>query len=269
MNFFKNLAVRSALVFFFWSVIWIFTSDQLVLFLETSLNLSHEGVTTIQSLKGIFYVTVTTLIMYFGIQRGWTKIEAREREYRDFFIKNPSPMFIFDLDTYKFIEANDAILDKLGYSKRELLTLTIFDIRPEEDYSKIKNGVKENDERISDKGHWRYKRKDGSVFWVHVFSRHTQLNNKLVMLVIAMDVNEKVLAEEKVMNKNKALREIAWFQSHQLRAPIARILGLSSLMNYENPADKENMQLFQHLKTSVTELDQVIKEIVIKAAEES
>jgi len=67
-------------------------------------------------------------------------------------------------------------------------------------------------------------------------------------------------------DKNKMLEDIAWVQSHKVRAPLARILGLIELLNIKNEEDHEMNELLFLLKNSALELDSVIKEIVLKTS---
>jgi tetratricopeptide (TPR) repeat protein len=61
-----------------------------------------------------------------------------------------------------------------------------------------------------------------------------------------------------------ALSDIASIQSHEIRGPVARILGLSKLFNKNNPADPMNKELIQHISNATLELDEVVKKIVKK-----
>ena len=61
------------------------------------------------------------------------EIIASEKKYKTFFEKNPSPMFIWDFETYKIIECNDAALIEYGYTKEEFLQLTAAEVRPKEE----------------------------------------------------------------------------------------------------------------------------------------
>ena len=63
--------------------------------------------------------------------------EARARYYQaqyDFLVHQvPNPMFLFDPDSEKIVEANNAAVELLGYSKEALLSsLSIYDIHPQE-----------------------------------------------------------------------------------------------------------------------------------------
>jgi DNA-binding NtrC family response regulator len=79
--------------------------------------------------------------------------------------------------------------------------------------------------------------------------------------------NEKKLAEEKIRTQNKKLLEIAFLQSHQIRRPIADILGLISIFNFDDPCDPENLEILTRLETTATDLDSIIREIVQKTNE--
>jgi two-component system, sensor histidine kinase and response regulator len=68
--------------------------------------------------------------------------------------------------------------------------------------------------------------------------------------------------------QNQALKEIAWSQSHQVRAPLSRILGLISLLRDDSNHSPEEMgELLDFMQTSADELDEIVKEISQKAYE--
>jgi two-component system sensor histidine kinase/response regulator len=64
--------------------------------------------------------------------------------------------------------------------------------------------------------------------------------------------------------QNQKLREISWMQSHVIRAPLAKIIGLIPLINdvKENNVEKEKM--LDYLLLSANELDEVIGSITEK-----
>lgn len=64
--------------------------------------------------------------------------------------------------------------------------------------------------------------------------------------------------------QNEKLREISWMQSHIMRAPLAKIIGLIPLINdvKENNAEREKM--LDYLLLSANELDEVIADITDK-----
>jgi hypothetical protein len=72
----------------------------------------------------------------------------------------------------------------------------------------------------------------------------------------------------KELQVNQKFEEIANITSHQLRAPVASILGLVSIFNKENPDDPVNKEIVQHLGKSAQELDKMLKDVVEKTYKE-
>lgn len=74
------------------------------------------------------------------------------------------------------------------------------------------------------------------------------------------DITERQEHLQKIEDQNKRLREIAWIQSHLVRAPLARILGLAQLCKLD---DSPNAEIIPMLKKSAEELDKIILNITI------
>lgn len=76
----------------------------------------------------------------------------------------------------------------------------------------------------------------------------------------ATDITRRIEQEQKVWMQNKSLRRIAYIQSHEMRRPVASILGLIELFEHEGfTATREELIL---LKAAADELDDKIKTIV-------
>ena len=66
-----------------------------------------------------------------------------------------------------------------------------------------------------------------------------------------------------IEEQNKKLKEIAWIQSHVVRAPLARIMGLVDLLSEQHSnEDIDNSQIIEAIASSANELDQIIRKIV-------
>ncbi|HET8886588.1 MAG TPA: PAS domain S-box protein [Salinimicrobium sp.] len=79
-----------------------------------------------------------------------------------------------------------------------------------------------------------------------------------------LDITENHKKSLEIEEKNQKLAEITWMQSHVVRAPVAKILGLIEILETTNDADQKEKAL-EFLKTSAMELDQVTRAIVRKA----
>lgn len=103
-----------------------------------------------------------------------------------------------------------------------------------------------------------------STFW-HFIGLTDSQGHPLEIQCIGVDITERKEAEDAIKQHNVQLKEIAWAQTHLVRAPLARILGIVDLLNEAEagvPADKE---LLDYLSTSAAELDGVIRRIIDKS----
>lgn len=87
------------------------------------------------------------------------------------------------------------------------------------------------------------------------------------MATYMVDVTEHRQKEQVVQHQNKTLREIAQMQSHQLRGPVATILGLAQLFNLDDHADPANKEIIAATVEATESLDEVIKQINAKTSE--
>ncbi|RZJ80538.1 MAG: PAS domain S-box protein [Flavobacterium sp.] len=188
-----------------------------------------------------------------------------EKRYSDLFQLSPIPKWVFDMDTYKFLAVNRAAVKHYGYSLKEFLKMTIFDIRPEEEFERTKNLIHKHNKGnlFAAKGLFTHQKKNGELIRVEIRSTTILFKGRPAKIVIADDVTEQekyVLAIEK---QNQKLKEVSWIQSHIFRAPLARIQGLVSIV--ENSANQaEQKWVLEKISSSADELDGIIKEITAK-----
>jgi len=86
-------------------------------------------------------------------------------------------------------------------------------------------------------------------------------NNKGEVIGVALnstDVTTHKRQEEHIHHQNEALQRIAMIQSHELRRPVASLLGIMDLMRLENV----NFNYFEMMELTVNELDEKIRGIV-------
>ena len=64
--------------------------------------------------------------------------------------------------------------------------------------------------------------------------------------------------------QSNVLSDIAHIQAHQVRGPVATILGLVQLFNYDDPTDPVNKEVMEGLGSVTEKLDTVVKEVILK-----
>lgn len=93
-------------------------------------------------------------------------------------------------------------------------------------------------------------------------------NGKAIRALGAMiDLSEALEHLQKIEAQDKALKQIAWTQSHVVRAPLANLMGLVSLLNNSNANGSYDQSLINHINDSAEKLDLIIHEIVNKSSE--
>jgi PAS domain S-box-containing protein len=84
-------------------------------------------------------------------------------------------------------------------------------------------------------------------------------NNEVVC--VYHDITEEIIQLEQLKKYNEKLEEIAFKASHEVRAPVASILGLMQLIDF-NDLSPNNKMALQHMKNSVDKLDKTVRDIV-------
>lgn len=112
---------------------------------------------------------------------------------------------------------------------------------------------------------FRFKRNGEEYRWIETVITDMSDDPAVGGLVSnTQDVTERVEYIQAIEDQNKRLREIAFIQSHIVRAPLMRIKGLADLIcNYEEDAGQVKMMLGL-MNEAVEELDNVIQDIVGK-----
>lgn len=194
------------------------------------------------------------------------ELEASEQRYSDLFHLSPQPMWVYEVETFRFLDVNSAAINHYGYSFEEFTGMTIKDIRPEEDLEKFEAAATftRQSEASSFQSIFRHKKKNGEIIQVDVRSNVVVNKGKKVKIVIANDITDRLNYIKEIETQNKSLQEIAWIQSHVVRAPLARMMGLVELLKNPVATEGEKKILLEHVSTSANEFDKIIKEIVSK-----
>lgn len=194
------------------------------------------------------------------------QLRSSEKKYSELFELSPIPMWVFDLDTLQFLDVNAAALKNYGYSREEFLSMNLKDIRPEEDISIMEENIakfKADPDHVIH-GIYRHKRKNGEIIQADIQSYSIRYKDKLAKVILANDVTERLNYINAIEGQNQKLRDISWMQSHIIRAPLARIMGLIPLIENFATDEEEKDKMLQYMLMSAHELDNVIRDITEK-----
>ncbi|MGA9994119.1 MAG: PAS domain S-box protein [Pyrinomonadaceae bacterium] len=201
--------------------------------------------------KGVYRDSAGRVIGLIGISHDITErkhyeaaLEEEKTRYRLLFESNPQPIWVFDLETLRFLAVNEAAVEHYGYSHQEFLSMTIKDIRPSEDVPALIDNVSHVTSGVNKAGVWRHRKKDGTVIDVEITAHTLIFGGRRAELVLANDITERTRAEEeriKLIREQQARKdaeeanrlkdEFLTTLSHELRTPLTSILGWSQLLN--------------------------------------
>ncbi len=260
----KSIALKIVLIYELAGFLWIATSDVLFYKMKGSRDMPLMYLGT---LSGILFLAVTGVILNKLINVHYSRLQQSEKQYRTYFEDNPTPMWIYDRKTLKFIAVNDAAVFNYGYTKEEFYSMSILDIRPPEDTDKVMDAVGSFETAYKNFGTWRHKRKDGTDIYADITSHLTLANQEQHVMIMAEDITKRLQTEEKLQRaneelrrQNELLREISWSQSHNVRRPLASILGLLNVIRISNN-ELEKELCINYIEISASELDIMVYDI--------
>ncbi len=136
------------------------------------------------------------------------ELQHREEQYRSLFEVHPQPMWIFDLKSLRILAVNYAAMHVYGYSREEFLEMTIADLRPNDEVSRLVAYIQNEPESHHSAGIWKHRHKDGSIHEVEAFSYPVVFQGEAARLVQCVDVTAAVWAR-KQLEDSVALMEHA------------------------------------------------------------
>jgi len=80
----------------------------------------------------------------------------------------------------------------------------------------------------------------------------------------ARDITKRLIAEKAIMIQNNQLKHMASLSSHELRGPVASMMGLINILDLHDLSNPQNLEVLRHLQTVSQEIDEVIHQIVNK-----
>lgn len=114
----------------------------------------------------------------------------------------PTPVLIFDEQTLTIIDANDSALNLYGYTRTEMLRLSILDISIEKEETKqtISQTIANELQYIPIRYH---KRKDGTVVPVEVIPTAVIHNGRNVLCGVIKDISKRIRMEEALRDSER------------------------------------------------------------------
>lgn len=224
------------------------------------------------------------VLVFSDITAAWRAEQAlrdSERRYRTLFESNPHPMWVYDMETLRFLTVNDAALAHYGYGRDEFLAMTIKDIRPPEDVGPLMVAI-DDEELVHAPVPWRHRLRDGRLVYVEVSSHRLDYGGRRARMVLAHDITERRLAQQALeqMNEtlerrvgertrelalsNRELESFAYSVSHDLRAPLQAIdgFGRALLSRHAQALDSQARHYLGRIRDNTRRMSDLIDDLL-------
>jgi two-component system cell cycle sensor histidine kinase/response regulator CckA len=131
-----------------------------------------------------------------GQVRATQALHKSEDSFRLMFHNSPLPMYVFELESLRVLEVNDALVATHGYSRDEFLRMRMTDFRPAEDVPLVLEYLKKGTEPYLAAGIWRHLSKQGNIMYMEIHAHSLSFAGRPAMLAVAQDVTQRLRAEE-------------------------------------------------------------------------
>ena len=166
-----------------------------------------------------------------------SEFETTASRYRNLFRIHPEPMWVFNVDTLRFLEVNDAAVRRYGYSRDEFLAMTVEKIYPPEEVSAMLTSLQTVADLESTAGFHRLK--DGTVIEVQISTRDVGNGSRYVM---AQDVTEKKKYQQQLQQARRmeSLGQLAGGVAHDFNNLLGVIINFSWFVKANLTAEVES-----------------------------
>ncbi|MBZ5526279.1 MAG: PAS domain S-box protein [Acidobacteriia bacterium] len=183
--------------------------------------------------------------LQFAIERKQAEQVLRDREssFHSLFAGNPLPMWLYDVETLRFLEVNEAAISQYGYTEEEFLAMRIADIRPAEDLPRLRKYIDSPRENYRHAGEWRHRLKSGRIIDVDITSHAIEIAGRPAVLVVARDVTREKGTLSALREAEEKYREIfdnavvGIFQTTPEGRYLSANQALARMYGFDSPAE--------------------------------
>lgn len=193
------------------------------------------------------------------------KLKELENNFKSIFTQVAVGVIISTLKD-EVIQANKRFYDLIEYTKEEFEEIQHIGVTHPEDKEKT---LQYTEDLISGKTDYyshekRYVTKSGRIVWVYFTAtvvKNLQGKPKHIISV-AQDITLRKTAEQELLYKKSELDTFVYRASHDLRGPVASLMGLYNIVKVEFAHDKNAIAYFEHYNSSVMRLHTVLQNLI-------
>ena len=195
-------------------------------------------------------------------------IRAHADQYSTILMTTPDGFWLVD-DRGRLLDVNEAYCRMSGFTREELLRLSIPDLEAAEKADETERHMRKIIGSGSDRFESRHVTKDGRIFDVEISV--TFLANKRWFIVFVRDISNRKQAEQTLAERtaqleaaNKELESFSYSVSHDLRAPLRAIDGYARMIlkRQADKFDEDTLSKFNVIRSSTQMMGQLIDDLL-------
>jgi two-component system cell cycle sensor histidine kinase/response regulator CckA len=176
-------------------------------------------------------------------------LKDQDRKFRLLFEEHPQPMWVFNAETQRFLDVNQAAADLYGYSVEDFRSMTLSDLQPEDEVRRFLAQLQNSSKTVPIT--WRHRTKSGRAIDVELAVHDIRYGGKNVQLAVLMDVTGRRELEEQLRQAQKmeAVGMLAGGVAHDFNNLLTIINGYTQLiLNTLRPDDPNRHSAEQVMK---------------------